>query len=107
MHIGEIKEICFHRENVVIPGGYLECDGRKITEDEFPELFFHLSNNDEEVYLPQIEDIKINDDLVLKKIIAYKDKVVSGVNYDGEFTTNNLGNRISTIRELCQKRQTK
>jgi hypothetical protein len=107
MNIGEIKEICFHRNNVVIPGGYLECDGRQITEDEFPELFFHLSNDDEEVFLPQIEDIKIDDDLVLKKIIAYKDKVSSEVNYDGEFTTNNLANRLATRRELCQKTETK
>lgn len=107
MHIGEIKEICFNKNNVVIPYGYLECDGRKITEDEFPELFFHLSNNDEEAHLPQIEDIEINNDLVLKKIISYKDEVVSGVNYDGEFTTNNLANRLATRKETCQKTQTK
>lgn len=59
------------------------------------------------MYLPQIEDIKIDDDLVLKKIIAYKDKVTSEVNYDGEFTTNNLANRLTTRRESCQKTQTK
>ena len=105
MHIGEIKEICFHKSNVVIPGGYLPCDGRKITEDEFPELFFHLSNNDEEVFLPQIDDVEIDDYLILKKIIAYKDKVGSEVNYDGEFTVNNVSNRLFTRKDICRMRQ--
>jgi hypothetical protein len=105
MHIGEIKEMCFHRKNVVLPGGYLECDGRKITEEEYPELFFHLSNDEEEVFLPVIDDIEIDDDLVLKKIIAYKDTVEGKVNYDGEFTTNNLSNRIFSRKDICRMRQ--
>ena len=46
-------------------------------------------------------------DINILQIIAYKDKVSSEVNYDGEFTTNNLANRLATRRELCQKTETK
>lgn len=107
MCIGEIREICFHKNNIVIPSGFLSCDGRLITEEEFPELFFHLSNgNDErEVFLPKIEDRIIDDDLITKKIIAYKENAKSNVKYDGEFTINNLPNRIFNRRDICAMRQ--
>lgn len=104
MNVGEIKEICFHKDNVVIPSGYLECDGRQITEEEFPELFFHLSFNDEDVFLPYLED-SIMDELVFKKVIAYKDKTANAVNYDGEFTVKNLPNKILNRRDVCTMRQ--
>jgi hypothetical protein len=107
MHIGEIIEICFHKNNIVIPSGFLSCDGRLITEEEYPELFFHLSNgNDEgEVFLPAIEDYIINNDLIIRKVIAYKEETKCNVKYDGEFTINNLPNRVFNRRDICAMRQ--
>lgn len=107
MYIGEIREICFHKNNIVIPSGFLSCDGRLITEEEYPELFFHLSsgNNEGEVFLPEIEDCIINNDLIIRKIIAYKEDAKSNVKYDGEFTINNLPNRVLDRRDICAMRQ--
>jgi hypothetical protein len=109
MNIGEMKEICFHKDNVVIPSGYLECDGRSITEDEYPELFFHLTNGDdtEEVFLPVIDDVEIDDKLILKKLISYKEQINTSVNYDGEFTTNTVKGRSFNRRDICMIRKQK
>lgn len=107
MNVGEIKEICFHKDNIVIPSGYLECDGRLITEEEYPELFFHLSNNNyEDVVLPVLKDV-IMDEFVFKKVIAYQDKIEHTVNYDGEFTVKNLTNKVISRRDLCEMRNLK
>jgi hypothetical protein len=91
MEIGEIKEVCFNKDNIIIPSGYLECNGQEITEDMFPELHFHLSDGISEgpINLPNIPDIVLNDTYILKKIISctYK-KEIKIHNYDSEFKTN-------------------
>jgi hypothetical protein len=108
MNIGEIKEICFHKDNIVIPSGYIECDGREITEDEYPELFYHLSGNREveKINLPFVEDEIINDEYLIKKIISYKEAQTMAPNYDGEFTSKQVKNNVSIkYNNICTIRK--
>lgn len=108
MTIGEIKEVCFNKDNVVIPSGYLECDGREITEDEYPELFYHLSGNatKEKINIPLIKEEIIDDEYIIKKIISYKETQVSGPNYDGEFTSAQVKNNVSIkYNNICTIRK--
>ena len=87
MEIGEIKEVCFNKDNVIIPSGYLECDGQEITEDMFPELHFHLSDGISEgaINLPKVKRKKNGEEYIFVTLIAYTDKKINDTKYNAEF----------------------
>lgn len=45
------------KEGVIIPFGYIECDGREIDEEEYTELFYNLSLNNDNKRIPKLEPI--------------------------------------------------
>ena len=79
MGIGEIKKMCFNKDNIFIPSGYLECDGQEITEDMFPELHFHLSDGVSEgpIKLPKVRREKKDNKYVFITLISYTDEIVN------------------------------
>lgn len=87
MEIGEIKEVCFNKDNIIIPSGYLECDGQEITEDMFPELHFHLSDgvSEEPIKLPKVKRKKNGEEYIFVTLIAYTDKKINDAKYNAEF----------------------
>jgi hypothetical protein len=87
MEIGEIKKMCFNKYNILIPSGYLECDGQEITEDMFPELHFHLSEGVIEgpIKLPKVKREKNGTEYIFITLIAYTDKNVNDTKYNAEF----------------------
>lgn len=87
MEIGEIKEMCFNKDNVIIPSGYLECNGQEITDDMFPELHFHLSDgcSEEPIKLPDVKRKKNGEEYIFVTLIAYTDKEINDIRYDAEF----------------------
>lgn len=87
MEIGEIKKMCFNKDNILIPSGYLECDGQEITEDMFPELHFHLSDGVSEgpIKLPKVRREKKGNEYVFVTLIAHADKNINDTKYNAEF----------------------
>lgn len=88
MEIGDIKEMCFNKDNILIPSGYLECDGQEITEDMFPELHFHLSDGVIEgpIKLPKVKRKKNGEEYIFVTLIAYTDKKINDTkNFNAEF----------------------
>lgn len=89
--IGTILDLLVNRNNVVIPPGYLLCNGQVINEDEHTELFYELESDttSTELALPNIQPIIVSDKLMIVKIIKYTSVDTqddSGIG-NGEFIT--------------------
>lgn len=89
MYVGEVVEMCFNVDNVIIPYGFLECDGSIITEDEYPELFMHLCTDFDttEINLPFIKDKKCGNLYIIKKLICFieRNETKEKPKFDSEF----------------------
>lgn len=89
MYVGEVIEMCFNVDNVIIPYGFLECDGSVITEDEYPELFMHLCTDFDtsEIKLPLIKDKKYGNLYIIKKLICFieRNEIKEKPKFDSEF----------------------
>lgn len=108
MNIGEIQQFCFHRENINIPFGYLECDGVEITESEYPDLFYHLSENfdEEKIKLPIISRQIIDDKYIILTLIRYTENSNKKTpNYNAEFKIEE--NNIIVTSTIKDKKRNK
>lgn len=88
--VGSIVDLCVNKNNVIIPFGFLECNGNEISEDDYLELFFALGGDNEKLCLPKLEPVSLNNDLQIIKIIkACNTDCFDNVG-DGEFVLDNF-----------------
>lgn len=113
MHIGDIKKMCFNKDNIFIPSGYLECDGQEITEDMFPELYFHLSDgvSDGPIKLPKVKREKKTNGYVFVTLIAHTDNNINDIKkFNAEFMIkteepNNINvNKVRLFKRYIYKK---
>lgn len=70
--VGAIVDLYCHKNNIIIPFGFLRCNGQSINEDNFTELYYHLNGTDDEIQLPNLPLIELGD-YVIVKIIKISD----------------------------------
>lgn len=75
--IGSIIDLVINKDCIVIPDGFLLCDGAEISEDNYPELFFQLESDfsKKTTTLPNIEYKTLNEHLIIVKIIKATNNV--------------------------------
>jgi hypothetical protein len=82
--VGTILDLLVNKNNIIIPDGFLLCDGTEITDDVYIELFLQLEDDftKSSTKLPNLPNTIVDDKLIIVKIIRASNDIIEDDNVD-------------------------